>query len=71
MAKHAAALWNELTTASTIASVLKSTLYGVKPKKKTRIGLALAVILAMALGHVKVGRIEQICSLVQPIRQTG
>jgi len=25
----------------------------------------------MALGHVKAGRIEQMRSLVQPIRQTG
>ncbi len=38
---------------------------------KTRMGLALAVMMAMALGHVKAGRIEQMRSLVQPIRQTG
>ena len=38
---------------------------------KTRMALALAVIMAMALGHVKAGRIEQMRSLVQPIRQTG
>ncbi len=31
----------------------------------------LAVMIAMALGHVKAGRIEQVRSLVQPIRQTG
>ncbi len=39
---------------------------------KTRMGLALAVMMAMALGHVKAGRIEM-RSLVQPIpiRKTG
>jgi hypothetical protein len=36
-------------------------------KMKTRMGLALAVIMATALGHVKAGRIEQTRSLVQPI----
>jgi hypothetical protein len=42
-------------------------------KMKTRMGLALAVMMAMALGHVKAGRIEQMRSLVQPIpiRKTG
>ncbi|MBS3955067.1 MAG: hypothetical protein KGZ88_19105, partial [Methylomicrobium sp.] len=42
-------------------------------KMKTRMGLALAVMMAMALGHVKAGRIEQMRSLVQPIpiRNTG
>ena len=40
---------------------------------KTRMGLALAVMMAMALGHVKAGRIEQMRSLVQPIplQKTG
>ena len=40
---------------------------------KTRMGLALAVMMAMALGHVKGGRIEQMRSLIQPIpiRKTG
>jgi hypothetical protein len=39
---------------------------------KTRMGLVLlAVMMAMALGHVQAGRIEQMRSLVQPIRQTG
>jgi len=32
---------------------------------KTR--MKLAVMMAMALGHVKAGRIEQVRSLVQPI----
>ena len=36
-------------------------------KMKTRTGLALAVMMAMALGHVKAGRKEQMRSLVQPI----
>ena len=36
-------------------------------KMQTRVGLALAVMMAMALGHVKQGRIEQMRSLVQPI----
>ena len=42
-------------------------------KMKTRMGLALAVMMAMALGYVKAGRIEQMRSLVQPIpiRKTG
>ncbi len=34
---------------------------------QTRVGLALAVMMAMALGHVKQGRIEQMRSLVRPI----
>jgi hypothetical protein len=42
-------------------------------KMKTRMGLALAVMMAMALGHVKAGRVELMRSLVQPIpiRKTG
>ncbi len=36
-------------------------------KMKTRTGLALAVMMAMALGHVKAGRKEQMRSLVRPI----
>ena len=37
---------------------------------KTRMGLAaLAVMMAMALGHVRAGRIEQMRSLVKPIRK--
>ena len=42
-----------------------------KAKMQTRIGLALAVMMAMALGHVRAGRIKQMRSLVQPIRATG
>jgi hypothetical protein len=38
---------------------------------KTRIGLALAIMMAMALGHVKAGRIEQMRSLVQPIQKAA
>lgn len=34
---------------------------------KTRMGLALAVMMAMTLGHVKAGRIKLMRSLVQPI----
>ena len=40
-------------------------------KMKTRMGLALAVMMAMALGHVKAGRIEQMRSRGQPIRQAA
>jgi hypothetical protein len=40
-------------------------------KMKTRMGLALAVMMAMALGHVKAGRIEQMRSLVKLIRQAA
>jgi hypothetical protein len=36
-----------------------------------RIALALAVMMAMALGHVKAGRVEQMRSLVRPIPATG
>lgn len=36
-------------------------------KMQTRMGLALAVMMAMALGHVKAGRPEQMRSLVKPI----
>jgi hypothetical protein len=34
---------------------------------QTRVGLALAIMMAMALGHVKQGRIDQMRSLVRPI----
>jgi len=40
-------------------------------KMQTRIGLALAVMMAMALGHIKQGRPQQMRSLVQPIAATG
>ena len=38
-----------------------------KAKMQTRIGLATAVMMAMALGHVRAGRIEQMRSLVRPV----
>jgi len=37
----------------------------------TRVGLAIAVMMAMALGHIRQDRPEQMCSLVQPIPATG
>ena len=40
-------------------------------KMQTRVGLALAVLMAMARGHVRQGRIEPMRSLVQPIPATG
>jgi hypothetical protein len=40
-------------------------------KMQTRVGLALAVMMAMALGHVRQGRLEQMRSLVRPIPATG
>lgn len=40
-------------------------------KMHTRLGLALAVMMAMALGHVKAGRTKQMRSLVRPIPATG
>jgi hypothetical protein len=40
-------------------------------KMKTRVGLALAVMMAIALGHVNAGRVEQMRSLVRPIAATG
>lgn len=36
-------------------------------KMKVRVGLAMCVMMSMALGHVKAGRHEQMRSLVQPI----
>ena len=38
---------------------------------QTRVGLALAVMMAMALGHVKAGRIKQMRSLVRPIAKAA
>lgn len=40
-------------------------------KMTMRVGLALAVMMAMALGHVKAGRKDQMRSLVQAIPDTG
>jgi hypothetical protein len=40
-------------------------------KMTTRVGLAIAVMMAMALGHIRQGRPEQMRSLVQPIPATG
>ncbi|MFZ0257351.1 MAG: transposase, partial [Gammaproteobacteria bacterium] len=42
-----------------------------KAKMQARVRLALAVMMAMALGHVNAGRIEQMRSLVRPIPATG
>jgi len=42
-----------------------------KAKMQARVGLALAVMMAIALGHVNAGRIEQMRSLVRPIPATG
>lgn len=39
-------------------------------KMRARMGLALAVALAMAVGHLSEGRPQQICSLVRPIART-
>ncbi|MDZ7697229.1 MAG: hypothetical protein U5R49_10010 [Deltaproteobacteria bacterium] len=38
-----------------------------KAKMQTRVGLATAVMMAMALGHVRAGRMKQMRSLVRPI----
>jgi hypothetical protein len=40
-------------------------------KTTTRVGLAIAVIMAMALGHVQQGRPAQMRSSVQPIPAPG
>jgi hypothetical protein len=40
-------------------------------KMTTRVGLAIAVMMAMALGHIQAGRPGQMRSLVQPIPATG
>jgi hypothetical protein len=40
-------------------------------KMTTRVGLALAVMMAMALGHLQQGRPQQMRSLVRPIPATG
>jgi hypothetical protein len=36
-------------------------------KKQSRVGLAIAVMMAMALGHARAGRIDQMRSLVHPL----
>ena len=38
-----------------------------KAKMQTRVGLATAVMMAIALGHVRAGRIKQMRSLVRPV----
>jgi hypothetical protein len=40
-------------------------------KMTTRVGLAIAMMMAMALGHIQQGRPAQMRSLVQPIPATG
>ncbi len=40
-------------------------------KMQTRVGIAIAVMMAMALGHVRAGRIEQMRSLVRPIAEAA
>lgn len=42
-----------------------------KAKMKARVGLALAVMMAMALGHVKEGRVSQMRSLVRPLKMAS
>ena len=42
-----------------------------KAKMQTRVGLATAVMMAMALGHVRAGRIDQMRSLVRPIARAA
>lgn len=42
-----------------------------KAKMITRVGLALAVMMALAVGHIKAGRPEQMRSLVRPIAAGG
>jgi hypothetical protein len=37
----------------------------------TRVGLAIAVMMVMALGHIKAGRAQQMRPLVQPIPANG
>jgi hypothetical protein len=37
----------------------------------TRVGLAIVVMMAMALGHIRQGRPKQMRSLVRPIPATG
>ena len=48
-----------------------ATTAGVLRARKGRPAKPLAVMMAMALGHVKQGRIEQMRSLVRPIPATG
>ena len=45
---------------------LRSTIFEEK-RSATRVCLAAAVMMAMALGHVRAGRIEQMRSLVRPV----
>ena len=40
-------------------------------KMQTRVGLALAVMMAMAMGHLRAGRIQQMRSLVRPVAKAA
>ncbi len=40
-------------------------------KMQTRVGLSIAVMMAMALGHARAGRIEQMRSLVRPVAKAA
>jgi hypothetical protein len=42
-----------------------------KAKMQTRVGLAIAVMMAIALGHARAGRIEQMRSLVRPVAEAA
>ena len=42
-----------------------------KAKMQSRVGLAIAVMMAMALGHVRAGRINQMRSLVRPMAKAA
>lgn len=42
-----------------------------KAKMETRVTLALVVLLAMALGRIRIGQAEKMCSLVSPVRRAA
>jgi hypothetical protein len=42
-----------------------------KTKMETRVTLALVVLLAMALGRIRIGQADKMCSLVSPVRRAA
>jgi hypothetical protein len=57
--------WWQRLRSRTISGLERHVIRG-RAKRQTRVDLALAVMMAMALGHVKAGRIGQMGSLVRP-----
>jgi hypothetical protein len=63
----AAVRWNASIAASIIAFCFEKHFIRGQVKMQTRMGLALAVMMVMALGHVKENREQQMRFLIRPI----